>query len=114
MLVKAFNDKRIEDPSVAKHNEIHRLEVMLGLLNRGQGLGFVVAGTVLNKSFGLGFVAKVSGLGASAISYVLALSNKHDAARAGCSLTKAEHLAFQSMVVTFDTSCTYNITAGPK
>ena len=136
MLVKALNDKRIEDPSAAKHREIHTLEVMLGLLNKGQGLGFVVAGTVLDKRFGIGSVVKLSGLGVSAIGYVVALGPPKTFS--GCELSEAQQLAVQAMLVslvvgkdhvaqssvsifsqcvcgqaTFNATCTYTMTVGP-
>jgi hypothetical protein len=114
LLTKGLNEKRIADPSDEAHAKIYKLEVMLNQLNKKQGLGFVLAGTVLDKAYFFGLITKLCGLIVTLIGSLLALrpDEAAAAARSCSSLTEAQEAGIKAWGL-LNTSCTYNITIGP-
>jgi hypothetical protein len=59
-LVVDLNDKRTNDSSDKAHQAIMKLEIMLGHLNKNQGLGFVLYMPVIDKQYFFQFFMKLS------------------------------------------------------
>ena len=95
------------------HHKILEVEIALRRLNLNQGLGYVIAGTVIDtRKIKQLFFAVVSTL-SPVLATVMALRpNPGEAAGGKCVLDKAQALAFQTTAATFNPGCVYNLTIG--
>ena len=86
------------------------------MLNKNQGLGFVLFGIVLDKRYFFSLLVNLGALGATVLTTLLAF--RHDvqtdaSTGTSCGLTKEQEVAAQSMFTTFNATCTWNLTIGP-
>jgi hypothetical protein len=106
-----LNSMSISSIKIEEDAKIQLLERALTLSNRGQGLGFVVAGVVVDRrTLGRIFVAVVGALGTIG-PVILAL--KPPAVEYGsqeCALTAQETLSIRAAMASSNASCAYNIT----
>jgi len=111
--VKAqLNKKRASDLSVENDAKLYVIERLLQNLNKGQGLGFVVAGKVLNKTtLKTIFVAVGSFLGA-AVPLILALKPPTIVpGTEACALTAQQVAGIKAAMMTASASCApFNVT----
>ena len=114
MLREVLNLKRIAAPFASVHQTLKIIEQALDRLNQGQGLGFVVFGTVLDmRKLSRIFAAVISILSA-VLPIVFALAGTDNtssnlaATDAACSLTSEQKTLLQSAVATFNASCAWS------
>ena len=103
LLVKDLNDKRLADFSDSAHVTIFKLETMLNQLNKNQGLGFVLGGTVLDKRFFFNLLAKLGALAATVLTTLLAF--RHDANSedgGGCGLSEQQQTTAHDVFTSFN------------
>ena len=115
VLVETLHQKRTVDCSDTTHHNVHKLEIMLGFLNKNQGPGFVAGGLVLDRGFCVRFFAKLAGLTATAIGSLLALQPTRTNTDANaCELTKAQTALLAAMAAQFNNTCHYTVSLGPE
>jgi hypothetical protein len=93
---------------MADDTVIQSLEMRLKQQNKGQGLGFKLRGTVINKAL-LGRVAITLGTtGSTILAYLLKLADDDMAAGSACTLTGTEAAGLQEIMRNFSNrTCTY-------
>ena len=94
------------------HIRIFAIETALKRLNEDQGLGFAIAGTVVDKRMVKQLVAGVATVLPPIFATVMALRPADS--RAFCALTEAQSVLIQSVLAEFNATCNYNISAGPS
>ena len=81
--------------SLDREQVIRSLENRLKQQNRGQGLGFKLSGTVIDKALLGSLAVKLATAGSTALAYLLKLAD--DDAAAACVLTESEVTALQAL-----------------
>jgi len=111
-LKTSLNEKRGADPSVETHAKLAVVESLLQNQNLGQGLGFVVAGHVLDETTLKGIFAAMIGLLTTFMPLVIALARAQDAwqftAGTGrCAMSTQQISTIQSAMIGRNASCAY-------
>ena len=131
LLVKDLNDKRLSETSTrtttlsrtrsdTAHLAIVKLETMLGQLNKNQGLGFVLAGIVIDKRYLCSLLIKIGALATTILTTLLtfrqsAQTTSGEGQLCG-GLSKAELAVLETMLNNMkmlNASCTYKWSYGP-
>eukprot|EP01046_Picozoa_sp_COSAG06_P042665 COSAG06_NODE_5470_length_3460_cov_5.243677_2_plen_382_part_00 len=119
-LMMALNSSRLAHlGDMNAHTRIFAIETSLCRVNAGQGIGFVISGTVVNTRMLKQVIVAVASVLPPLFAAVKALRPEPAAAaREGlqheaCGLTKPQGALVQSMFAEFNATCTYNISAGP-
>ena len=115
-LQQALNDKRKETVlDVATDGKLQVLERAIRLENRGAGIGFVVAGGILDRSSLMKIFAAMSGALGTVVPLFFAMQPRSDTVAAAatsdvCALSSSAILGIQGMLSERNASCVYNIT----
>ena len=115
-LKKALNDLRISAKSVEADAVIHVLERSLNNLNLGQGLGFLVAKTVIDKGKLNRFAKGVAGLVVTVGPVLLAWGATTGAysVEEQCKLSKEQKEVIETVVGGFGLGCNATLLVTPK
>ena len=115
-LMIAFNKRRLAHVGDRDaHHKILEVEIALRRLNLDQGLGFVIAGTVVDqrkiKQLFLAVGTSLSPVFATVMALRPAptIETTYE-----CLLSDNQAMALQSIAATFDSSCIFNVTIGPS
>ena len=116
-----INNKRGDDLSLGSISidtaiQLGELERYLQNLNRGQGLGFVMFGIVIDKGMMNRIFSALMSFLVTVVPIILALhqptnSTAGTGGASGCSLNAAQEAALQ-VASMMNASCTYNVTFG--
>jgi hypothetical protein len=112
---EALNAKRAANMSYENHSTLEVTESLLRNLNKGQGLGFVVAGKVLDKSTLRSIFAAMTGFLGTAIPLILALKQETTTRVAGdtqCDISAQNIAVIQSELMGRNETCLYNVSLG--
>jgi hypothetical protein len=80
---------------------------------QNQGLGFVLAGIVIDRRYFASLMVKLGALASTILTTLLAFRHnaiQGDNADGGCGLTLKQRVAFQSIAGLINASCTWNLT----
>ena len=106
-----LNNKRGADLSVENDAKLFVIERLLQNLNKGQGLGFVVAGKVLDRTTLKTIFVAVSSFLGTVVPVVLALRpTTAVAGTAACSLPAYHRDAIRAVMASANATCSYNVS----
>ncbi len=106
-----LNDKRAEAMTVEADAKIQVVERLLSNANRGQGLGFVAGGRVIDRTTLQNIAAGVAGTLGAILPIILALQPKHITDGTDtCELTATQIATVKAAMVGANESCIFNQT----
>jgi hypothetical protein len=114
-IATSLNDKRSESKlDVATDAKLQILERAIMLQNQGAGIGFVVAGKVLDRTTLKTIFVAMSGFLSTVVPLILALRPKEFViGTEACALSETQTASVQAAFVGFNATCSYdNVTLG--